>query len=430
MDKSFVQKINDNPVMKIVNSEQEMEKVAEMNRIVHDDEFIYETLMSIYNESPKKDSFYFIYIEDTNINKVVSSICLVKKTWIFDGIPVNIAEMEFVGTLEEYRGKKLIGIQNDFYNRLMQEMGLVLSYIEGIPNYYRRFGYEYCLPLLGGCLLDTGSIGNMIYDKLIDKNRDIIIKEYESHFANDVKSLYHKANKHLNIYTQPNPSIIDYHIKSYDKNIFGNKAYVLIENEQIIGYFRIDYEKPLYRYDQYPNVFEAYTPDFQSSMEVLNFIKSKLLGKKSDKLTIDISTKSPLYETAMILGANDINPYGYQVLIPDLSQFLYSIRPVLEKRLVESIFYNLSIDIYISVYRKDWKITFENGKLSNIIKTKNIDENAILRMKEQMLPNLLLGDKTICEIRTLYPDTHVSDSIKPIINILFPKKESRINQLY
>ncbi len=432
MDKTKIRKIKDNLVMKIVNTKQDMEKVADMNRSVHDDEYIYiyETLMSIYNESPKKKDYYFIYIEDDKFNKAVSSICLVKKTWIFAGLPINIAEMEFVGTLKEYRGNKLVGIQNDFYNEIMRKEDLVLSYIEGIPHYYRRFGYEYCLPLLGGCLLDTINIENNPYDDLIDNNRNIKIEDYKSDYATDIINLYHKTNKELNIYTKPDPLMIDYHIKSYGYNLYGNKAFVLKENAQIIGYFRIDYENPLYRYDQYPNIFEAYIPDFHCSMSVLKFIKSVLLNEKSNKLVIDISTQSPLYKTALILGANKINQYGYQVYIPDVSQFLYTIKSILEERLKKSIFYNLSLYMYLSVYHKNWKITFDNGKLSDICEVEDINENCILRMKEQMLPKLFLGDNTIGEIQSLYPDTHVSKSIKPVVGVLFPKIESRINQLY
>ena len=80
--------------------------------------------------------------------KVVASLNLIPVKWSIGGIPLKVAEMGCVATLAEHRHR---GLQqrliNEFHEQVA-EHGYDLCAIEGIPYFYRQFGYEYAIPLL------------------------------------------------------------------------------------------------------------------------------------------------------------------------------------------------------------------------------------------------------------------------------------------
>ena len=65
--------------------------------------------------------------------------------------------MAIVGTLEAYRRRGLVHAQTEYFKERLRERGCLISHIQGIPYYYRQFGYEFAIPLEGGLRL-TGYV--------------------------------------------------------------------------------------------------------------------------------------------------------------------------------------------------------------------------------------------------------------------------------
>lgn len=95
---------------------------------------------------PKMNLKNFYVIKDKD--RMVSTINLIPVTWSIGGICLKAAEMGHVGTLPEYRGRGLIRRLIDEYHKEAQRQGYDIAVIEGIPYFYRQFGYEYAIPLL------------------------------------------------------------------------------------------------------------------------------------------------------------------------------------------------------------------------------------------------------------------------------------------
>lgn len=80
-------------------------------------------------------------------NRIVACLNLIPEKWCIGEIPLKVAEMGCVGTHPEFRHRGLIRtLVNEFHKRVATH-GYDLSVIEGIPYFYRQFGYEYAIPL-------------------------------------------------------------------------------------------------------------------------------------------------------------------------------------------------------------------------------------------------------------------------------------------
>ena len=80
-------------------------------------------------------------------DKIVACLSLIPSKWSIEGIPLKVAELGCVATLPEYRHQGLQRRLMIEYHKQMSEQDYDLAAIEGIPFYYRQFGYEYALPL-------------------------------------------------------------------------------------------------------------------------------------------------------------------------------------------------------------------------------------------------------------------------------------------
>jgi len=79
--------------------------------------------------------------------KIVATLNLIPSEWSIGGILLKVAEMGNVATLPEYRNRGLIRTLVNEYHKEVVNQGYDLSVIEGIPYFYRQFGYEYAIPL-------------------------------------------------------------------------------------------------------------------------------------------------------------------------------------------------------------------------------------------------------------------------------------------
>ena len=79
--------------------------------------------------------------------RIVASLNLIPLKWSLDGVTLKVAEMGCVATHPDHREKGLQRILNAEFDRILAEEGYDLAAIEGIPYFYRQFGYEYALPL-------------------------------------------------------------------------------------------------------------------------------------------------------------------------------------------------------------------------------------------------------------------------------------------
>ncbi|MCK4780111.1 MAG: hypothetical protein KAT57_07985, partial [Candidatus Lokiarchaeota archaeon] len=159
---------------------------------------------------------------------------------------------------------------------------------------------------------------------------------------------------------------------------------------------------------------------------LLQFIKTMGNYNENDVITLSIGEHSPLYSYIRSLGGKPVSTYGWQVKIPNLENFFYLIKKIIENRVKHSEFKGLTKTIRISNYHETIELDFNNGKIENIEIKKDYLNPKItdLSIPGALLFKLLLGDRTIDEINYIIKDAIVNIPSKALIETMFPKKKS------
>jgi hypothetical protein len=133
-------------VLRSLTDERDVERLATFNTHIHG-AGVGALTQALIREHPATRPAHWLYIEDTTTGQIVSSLCLLPWLWRYEEVTLRAGEMGLVGTLEPYRHRGLIRTLNEHFTTLLHTEGFDLSHIQGIPYFYRQFGYEYALPL-------------------------------------------------------------------------------------------------------------------------------------------------------------------------------------------------------------------------------------------------------------------------------------------
>jgi predicted acetyltransferase len=129
-----------------VASPDDVAKVAAFDALIHG-ETTAPTWRTWMTEHPHANPSGWLFVEEEATGRIVAALCLLPWRLSYAGVELRAGEMGVVGTLEEYRGRGLQRALNARYDELLRAGGFHLSHIQGIPYFYRQFGYEYAMPL-------------------------------------------------------------------------------------------------------------------------------------------------------------------------------------------------------------------------------------------------------------------------------------------
>jgi len=393
------------------DSNEEFTKILELNITVHGEE-IKEYIKRIYKEHPKKKDILWFYIEDNSTGQIISLLTLLPLEWKFEGILLPVCEMGFVGTLKEYRGKRLIGKLNEFYERVMMERGYLLSCIRGIPYYYRRLGYEFVLSLDERFSLSPNQIPSMELSHI----------DIRKASRKDIGYIENKYNSNsMNFLISNSFDKESFYFKFMNDSFNDNKisAYIIEENGKPEGYFLIGMS-----FDN--EVYTIITPQLSPPQMIKLLQHINEYPKKEQNLNLNIAEFSEFGKYILSIGGKLQSNYGWQIKVPDLKRLFESIKVVLENRIEKSNFNNLSKTVIFSDYKQSIELIFNNGKIEAIKSERGYpdEEKCDVRIPGAMLLKLLLGDKTIDEINYIVKDARINPSSKKLIETLFPKVNS------
>lgn len=86
-----------------------------------------------------------LIVEDTKNRTIASSTLYLTQEWQTDGATFNIGRPEIVGTRKPYRKQGLIRKQFNIMHQWGHQRGHDITVVNGIPHYYRQFGYDMAL---------------------------------------------------------------------------------------------------------------------------------------------------------------------------------------------------------------------------------------------------------------------------------------------
>lgn len=413
-----------------VETDEEVEELLKFHTIVHPDEDPDELRRQI-NGLPGFGRELNFCIRDTAKNEIVCAMNAIPGTWYYEDVPLRNLELGWVGTLKEHRRKGLFKSLYTHFDKLLQEEEYDISTIQGIPYYYRQFGYDFVIPM-GRTLWLTVDQIPQIDEKTPSSFMELNIREATSGDIDDLMKLYDEHNKELQVYAGRNRdlwNIQEEAKREYDREF---QTMILEDENGVQGYLRfvliLSTGAGMHGSGSALQVIESRIRSFTGVRRALEFLRTKASEHNIYRIGVIGPSTNNLSRVALDLGGRIRGGWKYQVRIPSMLRLLRSIQPVLEKRLIGTMFEGLTEDLMLNTFRNCYELKFVNGKIQSIsdLGMQDVNENRRFRSPPDDLVRLVLGAYGIDELSHNNIDFLVSNSLKSLIKTLFPKRESCI----
>lgn len=397
---------------------EDVERVAALASTVFGPEVgpMMRTLLVSHPSMTWEDQFFV----ENGAGEVVSELCLIPWAWRYGRAEIAVGEMGVVATAANYRRRGLVRRQVDFFKARLAERGCVLSIIQGIPFYYRQFGYDYALPLEGGWRLElrqapaTGETGHSMRRATPD---DLPC----------LQALYARTVRSLTIHTVRTSAIWRFLLEPYSVPVADSHQtwVVCAADGSITGYARL----PEFHFGDELVVDEAALLSADAGLALLAYLRRQAEGAGQPFIRFNLPGSNDLVQLARAFGAASEGTYSWQIYVPDLAALLRAIAPALEERLSDSLYAGLARDLRINFYRDGLVLRFMQGRLQEVAALAGQGQ-ADLSLPAWAFVSLVLGHRTLDELRFAYPDTNWRGDARLLIETLFPRSEAFLYTVY
>jgi hypothetical protein len=411
--------------------------LAEFNRAIHSDNepdgeciaaWTHDLLTRPHPTFSPND---FTIVEEVATRRIISTLNLISQTWSYEGIEFGVGRPELVGTLPEFRNRGLVRLQFEEIHKWSAERGEIVQAITGIPFYYRQFGYEMALDL------DGRRFG---YEAQVPKLKQGETEPYIIRAAQEsdlpfIEKLYDQTRERSMIACERTPEIFRYELNGRSENnncwvscIVEDKAGVQVGYFGHPGYVRHNSMAAAWYEVKLGTSWLDVTPSVVRYLWAMGQEYAKRGGDECSSFGFVLGASHPAYDALGKRLPTIRDPYAWYLRVPDLRGFLDHIKPVLEKRLAESIAAGHSREIRISFYRTGLRLMIEHGKITTIESWKpSSSEEGDVAFPDLTFLQLLFGYRSYEELEYTFADCWCdSDDVRVLLNILFPKKLSNV----
>ena len=384
-------------------------------------------------EHPTTKPSDFTAVVDQKVgDKIVSSLCLISQTWLYEDVPFTVGRVELVGTLPNYRRRGLVREQMDAIHALSAERDELVQAITGIPWYYRLFGYEMALDLGGDWLYPQDRLAQLqAPEETVYRVRRATVDDIPL-----LDELYTIHCAHSLISRPRTAALWQYEMTAaHESSVYYNRFHIVerIADGEPAGYFE---------YFEWPKgvaVREiAARPGFSLrvvALHAVRFLKERLEenrpeGHPMKPLRFSVGPGHPALEAlgrALVVARK---PYAWYIRVPDLRAFLETIRPVLEQRLAASVMAGHTGTVRLNFFTERMTIELEEGRITGF----GSYEPARLEEGDYNFPDLtflqlLFGRRSVDELDFAHADCSGKEEARILLNILFPKQHSQVRGL-
>lgn len=383
---------------------------------------------TMFHHLPGMTKENWFIAEEKKTGRVVSAFSLIPWAWEMEGVPLKVAEMGIVGTLETHRGKGLMRTLNREFNNALEEGGYDLAVIQGIPGFYHRFGFHYAVEMENHINLHLSAIEGGIEDPRFEFRKagvgDIPFLVQEDAAYRDVFSISVKRDE----------ANWRYLFTESLKTEYGSEFWLMSDRERgTTYYFRI----ALHGFGKGLIVSEVSEGiDEEAVRELFAFCREKALEREKPYIRFNLHQDSPVGKIVRAMGAPKSRPYAWQVKIPNRLRFLKKMTPVLEQRLAGSRFPHYTGTLRFNFFDDGIDLAWTDGKLNDVRPAEGEDCNAMISMTDDLFAMLCLGHRSWDEIQYIRPDIfpdllYVAPDVCPVsgqsarlVEVLFPKRKS------
>jgi predicted N-acetyltransferase YhbS len=359
---------------------------------------------------------YWLFIEDQS--QIVSSLVLIPWEWRYDEVTLKCGEMGIVSTRESYRNRGLVRALDTRFKEILRADGFHLSHIQGIPYFYRQFGYEYALPLEMQWRIELRHI-------TAPADPGITFRPATAADIPTLMGFYDATARQLNITAVRNAEIWRYLLDHTVDTATETETWLLEADRRPIGYCRV----PREGFGEGLIVSETSRLDQRTAITLLDWLKTTSVERGKPYVRFNLPVTNDLLRVAKGYDAYDAGGYQWQIHVVDAARLLRQLTPVLERRLSASPFADLTQQVVISLYRTGLELQFDHGRLRSVNALPGPD-HCDINIPPTLLAPLLLGYRSRAELSAFYPDLRVWGQSAILIDILFPKAQAFIGTQY
>ena len=385
-------------------------------------------------------------VEHLPSGRIVSATGLMNQTWSYDGIPFTVGRPEEVVTRSAYRDRGLTRVIFELLHARSAARGHLAQVIDGIPYFYRLFGYEYALESFGGVRLywsaidaeqvpaadepyrlrdatlgDVPLLTRLHAQEQSDSLVSVVVDERYWRWTLDAES----GQDHTNEHGWRPLLIVDTKTDAPVGCIVLRDGYHW-SDASALAVISLAVERSVPLRGVVPSILRALKrglPTFPPPMT----------GTPPLRLLFLLGTPHPVYaalDSDLISPAR--RPYAWYVRVPDLPAFITTIAPALERRLAGSALAGQTTTLGVSFYRGLLTIQIEAGRIVSV--HEQTDRRGLLpgetsgagaAMPRGQFVQLLFGYRSLEELRSTFPDVIANDPEIQLLETLFPRRYSR-----
>lgn len=416
---AFEQPVGEGLVLRGVRDEADVARFVRLNAVVNGarEGATCDCLLH-HHPTARQEDFWFV--EDTATGEAVSSTCLIPWECRFEGVGLRLAMLEMVATRPDYRRHGLVRAQIAHFADVVRERGYDLSVIEGIPHYYRRFGYTYAVDHRAYDILDTWRIP----PRMDAQPSTFQLRPATAEDIPALERLYREGMASLGMYTLRGATYWEYLLLH---------AHMPVRMVNEAGHEPVGYVVTTPLHDgQGLRVEESVVIGDDAGIAVLRALKGEAAG---GVLHVSWPQCGNLMRMAQGLGSTPQAPYQWLWRITDLPRFLMRLAPVLERRLLAAGGATVSGEMTINLFDEAYMLHLEGGRLVAVDSLGFVDaslgaEGGDLCIPRDALVRLVLGYRTLDQLADAWPDIVVQAPLRPLIDVLFPPVSSYLHMPY
>jgi GNAT superfamily N-acetyltransferase len=379
----------------------------------------------------------FAVVEDTTNRAIVASTCLLRYPIAFEGIPIPFGRPEVVATQPEYRNRGLIRAIFELIHAKSEARGDLAQGITGIAHYYRQFGYEYSIPM---------GTGLTVYFAAIPALKKDVAEPYSLCKATVkdsalLRRLWEREQMQAAITT---PLSADYYRWLMEAEGLDQwRLYLIVDTTgRSVGYLRLS---PV-RWGPAVTVDRVMV---EEGVPLVAVVPSVLRGVQAlAETTLPARPETPPpgavkfhlwnsdHPLRSVLGdlvpVSVTYPYSaypdlWYIRVPDLVRFVTQVAPVLERRLASSAQAGYTGELTLDFYRGGLRLAVDSGKLAVVENWQRpLWGESKIGFPPLVFLQLLFGYRSLHELRSLYPDVWAEGEATPVLDALFPKRQSSL----
>jgi predicted N-acetyltransferase YhbS len=399
-----------------VRDEADIQKYIAINERVTGEGAIAERLLRRHPRTTLDD---YVLVEDARTGEAVSTTCLIPWRVRCGSLVLDVAMLEMVVTHADYRRRGLVRAQIEVFHQRAAARGFDACIIQGIPYYYRQYGYAYALDHTPRVKLATAAIP-----------AGAVEGEYRFRRATpaDVETLtalYAEAHAAYAIAVERTPADWRYLLA---ERILGEVT--LMERRADgapAGYWAA--HRITGAGEQ--AIAESAAGDPAAALAALRQLKAG----GAERLELFGGPAHGLVGPARALGAEVNPPYQWLWRFPDLRALLVRMRPLFEERLARADLGDLTAEVVINLYRQAYGMRFAGGRLLGVEPLGFVDaslgaDGGDLCLPPEAFTRLLWGYRSLDELRDAWPDAYARRGSRRVIEALFPRCGAHVAMPY